>query len=252
MPTSLLRHWHLCQVVTHHLCQSWSQKYLTNLQLFAKWSHSSPNLKVGDIVRVRGEVLQPTKWPLTRIKQIHPVLTERFKLPLWGPQREHIHTQLSRLCHRLHEVMIPDETILGKLCGFGQQYVQAWTAWIDWLFTCVWSRDHAKLHAQMSNVTYSHLIAKCSLLNAFVNQTLLGSCLLTGLNPHPNWFNLDYRHHWVESIRHWLLGKAWIWLIGLASQIGIIRQCCCWLSHFLCILLALLVQIVVCFIFQFW
>ena len=42
------------------------------LQQFAKWSRSSPNIKVGDIVCVRGEVSQPTKWPLARIEQIHP------------------------------------------------------------------------------------------------------------------------------------------------------------------------------------
>ena len=44
---------------------------MANLQQFAKWSHSSPNLKVGDIVCVRGEVLQPIKWPLARIKQVY-------------------------------------------------------------------------------------------------------------------------------------------------------------------------------------
>ena len=71
-PISSLQRWHLCQVVTCHLWQCWSQEYLTNLQQFAKWSRSSRNIKVGDIVSVRGQVSSPTKWPLTRIKQIYP------------------------------------------------------------------------------------------------------------------------------------------------------------------------------------
>ena len=71
-PILLLQCWHLCQVITHHLWQRWSQEYLTNLQKFAKWSRSSPYIKVGDIVCVRGEVLQPTKWSLAQIEQIHP------------------------------------------------------------------------------------------------------------------------------------------------------------------------------------
>ena len=44
---------------------------LTYLHQFAKWSHSSRNIQVGDIVCVSGEVLQPTKWPLARVEQIH-------------------------------------------------------------------------------------------------------------------------------------------------------------------------------------
>ena len=67
-PISSLQHWHLCQVVTRHLWQCWSQEYLTNLQQFAKWSRLSTNIKVGDIVCVMVQVSQPTKWPLARIQ----------------------------------------------------------------------------------------------------------------------------------------------------------------------------------------
>ena len=71
-PISSLRHWHFCQVVARHLWQRCSQEYLTNLQQSAKWNHSSLNIKVGDIGCVKGEVSQPTKWPLALIEQIYP------------------------------------------------------------------------------------------------------------------------------------------------------------------------------------
>ena len=79
-PISSLQRWHLCQVVTRLLRQRWSQEYLINLQQFAKWSRSSPNNKVGDIVCVSGEVSQPTKWPLTQIEQIHPGLDKKVRV----------------------------------------------------------------------------------------------------------------------------------------------------------------------------
>ena len=71
-PISSLRRWYLCQVMKRHLWQRWSPEYLTNLEQFAKWSHASLNIKVDDIVCVRGEAFQPTKWPLASIEQIKP------------------------------------------------------------------------------------------------------------------------------------------------------------------------------------
>ena len=66
-----LQSWHLCQVMTRHLWQQWSQEYLTNLQQYTKWSRASPNIKVGDMMCIRGDVSQPTKWPLAQIEQIY-------------------------------------------------------------------------------------------------------------------------------------------------------------------------------------
>ena len=46
--------------------------YLTSLQRLSKWNHPSPNLQVGNVVSVQGEVSSPTKWPLAQIEEVHP------------------------------------------------------------------------------------------------------------------------------------------------------------------------------------
>ena len=51
----LLRRWHLCQALTREIWRRWSAKYLGQLQNRSKWRHTTPNLKVGDIVCVKGE-----------------------------------------------------------------------------------------------------------------------------------------------------------------------------------------------------
>ena len=68
----LLRRWHLCQAVVRHLWQRWSSEYLQCFQKLTKWKYPSRNLQEGDLVCVREDNLVPTKWPLARVKSIHP------------------------------------------------------------------------------------------------------------------------------------------------------------------------------------
>ena len=68
---SLVRRWHLCQKIVQHFWQRWSKEYLCQLQRFAKWNIPSPNLKVGDIICLRGEQVAPMKWTLERVKELH-------------------------------------------------------------------------------------------------------------------------------------------------------------------------------------
>ena len=70
--TSLVRRWYLCQTIVQHVWQRWSEEYLCQLQTFAKWNTPSPNLKVGDIVCLRGEQVAPTQWILAQVKEVHP------------------------------------------------------------------------------------------------------------------------------------------------------------------------------------
>ena len=69
---TLIRRWHLCQVLTRHFWQRWSSEYLNTLYKFSKWRTPTRNLKVGDVVCVRDEPMAPTKWPLARITKVHP------------------------------------------------------------------------------------------------------------------------------------------------------------------------------------
>ena len=68
----LLRRWHLCQTLTWHPWKRWSVEYLGQLPNRSKWRHTSPNIKVGDIVCLKGEQTSPTRWPLARVKEVIP------------------------------------------------------------------------------------------------------------------------------------------------------------------------------------
>ena len=48
----LLCRWHLCQTLTRHFWKLWVAEYLNLLQKFARWTLSTSNFKVGDIVHV--------------------------------------------------------------------------------------------------------------------------------------------------------------------------------------------------------
>ena len=70
---SLVKRWYLCQSIVQHFWQRWSKEYLCHLQRYAKWNTPSSNLKVGDIVCLRGEpITAPTQWILARVREIHP------------------------------------------------------------------------------------------------------------------------------------------------------------------------------------
>ena len=69
---SLPRRWRLCQTITQHFWQRWSNEYLTQINRFTKWHYPSRNLSVGDIVILQEDHLVPTKWPLGKVIEIHP------------------------------------------------------------------------------------------------------------------------------------------------------------------------------------
>ena len=113
---------------------------------------------------------------------------------------------------------------------------------LDWSFTCVWSHGHVKLHAslfvqsdfQSLGFKYPRKLIWWAYLSCTRNpkrHIMLCSCMVIAqcsayssirhysadvfwlsINPLTNWSNLDHSRQWVESIRHWSLGKAWIWI----------------------------------------
>ncbi len=71
-PITMLRRWNLCQKLTNHFWNRWTQEYLITLNRFSKWQKPTQNVQVGDIVCLRDEPTIPTKWPLARIAKVHP------------------------------------------------------------------------------------------------------------------------------------------------------------------------------------
>ena len=71
-PSSILKRWHLCQVLVRHFWKRWSSEYLTTLQRIHKWRYPKHNIAIGDIVVMKEDNLSPTTWPLAKVIQVHP------------------------------------------------------------------------------------------------------------------------------------------------------------------------------------
>ena len=70
-PQSLLRRWHLCQLLVRHFWQRWSSEYLSHLMKLTKWKYPSRNLQNGDLVCLHEDKFSPTVWPMGRIVDTH-------------------------------------------------------------------------------------------------------------------------------------------------------------------------------------
>ena len=68
---SLLRRWHLCQVLVRHFWQRWSKEYISSLRRYTKWHHPTRSVQVGDVVILQEDNMVPTKWPLAKVIQTH-------------------------------------------------------------------------------------------------------------------------------------------------------------------------------------
>lgn len=70
-PQNRLKQWQLVQSLNQRIWRRWHLEYLHTLHQRVKWIHSSPNLKVGDLVLVHAPSA-PLAWPLARIIEAHP------------------------------------------------------------------------------------------------------------------------------------------------------------------------------------
>ena len=69
----MLQKWNVCQGIIQQFWTRWHKEYLNTLQARTKWQHSSPNLKIEDIVAIRpGGKIIPCHWPLGRILKTLP------------------------------------------------------------------------------------------------------------------------------------------------------------------------------------
>lgn len=70
--TNRLSRWHALQAFNQRIWKRWSQEYLHTLQQRHKWTHSSPNICVGDLVIVNDPHSPPLNWPLGRVTKTFP------------------------------------------------------------------------------------------------------------------------------------------------------------------------------------
>ena len=52
--------------------KTWSHEYLQALQRRSKWNKIKENIKIGDIVLIKNELVPPSQWPLAKVVELHP------------------------------------------------------------------------------------------------------------------------------------------------------------------------------------
>jgi len=52
--------------------KKWHQEYLTTLQQRPKWTNSTPNLSIGDVVLVKESSTPPASWHIARVMETYP------------------------------------------------------------------------------------------------------------------------------------------------------------------------------------
>ena len=64
------RRWRRVQFVADQFWKLWQKSYLQSLQTRQKWTTTSTNVKIGDIVLLREKNAKRNTWPLARIKNV--------------------------------------------------------------------------------------------------------------------------------------------------------------------------------------
>ena len=68
----LCKRWHLCQAVTQHFWDRWSTEYMQQMQSSRKWTKTTPNLEVGDVVLVKEDFTFQQHWSLAKVIATYP------------------------------------------------------------------------------------------------------------------------------------------------------------------------------------
>lgn len=69
---SLLKGYEFCEYLVREFWERWSREYLQTLQQRGKWTTTSTNVKVGDIVLIREDGTFTQTWPMARVIDTFP------------------------------------------------------------------------------------------------------------------------------------------------------------------------------------
>lgn len=70
--TCLTNRWRMVQKMKRDFWKSWTAEYLNKLQQRYKWKSRQENIKIGDLVLLKEENINPNKWPLARVSEVYP------------------------------------------------------------------------------------------------------------------------------------------------------------------------------------
>lgn len=72
VPMNRLTRWQLTSQIAQHFWRRWHREYLSTLQQRYKWASVEDNVKVGQLVLVKDELLPPAKWMMARVIEARP------------------------------------------------------------------------------------------------------------------------------------------------------------------------------------
>ena len=67
-----LERWKRVLQIAQAFWKRWTHEYLQALQRRAKWHNVERNIKIGDIVLIKNELVPPSQWPLGKIAELRP------------------------------------------------------------------------------------------------------------------------------------------------------------------------------------
>lgn len=70
--SNLSQRWKLIQKIKKDFWKAWSTEYLNTLQMRYKWKEVKDNVKIGTIVLIKEDNINPANWPLARVTKTHP------------------------------------------------------------------------------------------------------------------------------------------------------------------------------------
>ncbi|XP_070850488.1 uncharacterized protein [Drosophila suzukii] len=72
IPVGRLGYWQSIQAMLQGFWNKWHQEYLTTLQQRPKWTTSTPNLSIGDVVFFKESNTPPASWHTARVMETYP------------------------------------------------------------------------------------------------------------------------------------------------------------------------------------
>jgi len=96
------KRWRQVQYLANEFWTRWKREFLQTLQKRQKWTNTTRNIQVGDIVLVKDENLPRNQWPLARVIEVYPDENDKLVRTV----KLHIPTSKSSLKRPIHKLCL--------------------------------------------------------------------------------------------------------------------------------------------------
>lgn len=93
-----LSRWQCLQKISQTFWKKWSDDYLHTLQQRAKWFISPPNIKIGDLVLIKSELIRPLNWVRARVERLHEGPDKIIRVVTLRTQKGIVKRPVNKLC----------------------------------------------------------------------------------------------------------------------------------------------------------